>query len=47
MEPVEGKMERASNLGTIQTKLHRIAELASISTSRCATACRRAANPCA
>ncbi len=30
MEPVEGKMERASNLGTIQTRLHRIAELASI-----------------
>ena len=29
MEPVEGKMERASNPGTIQTRLHRIAELAS------------------
>ncbi len=28
MEPVEGKMERAPNLGTIQTRLHRIAELA-------------------
>ena len=27
MEPMEGKMERASNLGTIQTKLYRIAEL--------------------
>ena len=29
MEPMEGKMERALNLETIQTKLHRIAELAS------------------
>ena len=47
MEPLEGKMERASNLVSIQTSLHRIAELASISTSRCATASRRAANPCA
>ena len=28
MEPVEGKMARASNLETIQTKLHRIAGLA-------------------
>ena len=45
MEPMEGKMERASNLVTIQTKLYRIAELAIISTSRCATACRRTANP--
>ena len=30
MEPMEGKMERASNLETIQTRLHRIAELASV-----------------
>jgi len=45
MEPMEGKMERASNLETIQTKLHRIAELASFSTSKCATVYRRAANP--
>ena len=29
MDPMEGKMERALNLETIQTKLHRIAELAS------------------
>ena len=45
MEPMEGKMERALNLETIHTKLYRIAELAIISTSRCATAFRRAANP--
>ena len=45
MDPMEGKMERALNLETIQTKLYRIAELASISTSRCATVFRRAANP--
>ena len=30
MEPMEGKMERASNLGTIRTRLHRIAGLASL-----------------
>jgi hypothetical protein len=47
MEPVEGKMERASNLETIQTKLYRIAGLARFSTSRCATVYRRVANPCA
>jgi hypothetical protein len=47
MEPVEGKMGRASNLETIQTKLHRIAGLAIFSASRCATVYRRAANPCA
>jgi hypothetical protein len=29
MEPVEGKMERALDLNTVLTKLHRIAELAS------------------
>jgi len=47
MEPVEGKMARALDLGIISTKLHRIAELAKPSASRCATAYRRAANPCA
>jgi hypothetical protein len=47
MEPLEGKMVRASNLGTIQSGLHRIAELANTSTSRCAAARRRVANPCA
>ena len=40
MEPVEGKMERASNLGTIQTGLDRIAGLAGFSTSRSTTPCR-------
>jgi hypothetical protein len=45
MEPMEGKMERASNLETIQTKLYQIAELASSSASRCATVYRRVANP--
>jgi hypothetical protein len=30
MEPVEGKMVRALDLKTISTKLHRIAELASL-----------------
>jgi hypothetical protein len=45
MEPMEGKMARALNLVTIQTKLHRIAELANFLTSRCVTAFRRAANP--
>ena len=47
MEPLEGKMVRALDLGIISTKLHRIAELANPSASRCATAYRRAANPCA
>ena len=42
MELMEGKMERASNLGTIRTELYRIAGLA-----MCASACRRAANLCA
>ena len=28
MEPVEGKMARASDLGSVSTRLHRIAELA-------------------
>ncbi len=47
MEPMEGKMEGASNLGTIQTRLHRIAGLADTTTSRCAAVRRRVANPCA
>jgi hypothetical protein len=28
MEPVEGKMARTSDLGSVSTRLHRIAELA-------------------
>ena len=47
MEPVEGKMARTLDLRNISTRLHRIAELASLSTSRCATVYRHAANPCA
>ena len=47
MEPLEGKMVRALDLGIISTKLHRIAELANPSASRCATVYRRAENPCA
>jgi len=45
MEPVEGQTVRALDLGIVLTKLHRIAELANLSTSRCTTAYRRAANP--
>ena len=47
MEPLEGKMVRALDLGIISTNLHRIAGLANPSASRCATAYRHAANPCA
>jgi hypothetical protein len=47
MEPMEGKIKRASNLGTIRKKLYRIAGLAIISTGRCVSATRQAANPCA
>jgi hypothetical protein len=47
MEPLEGKMVRALDLGIISTKLHRTAELANSSASRCATAYRHVANPCA
>jgi len=47
MEPMEGKMARTLDLGTVSTTLHRIAELASLSASGCATVYRPVANPCA
>jgi hypothetical protein len=45
MEPMEGKMERASNLGTIQTRLHRIAELDRPVGARRFTAAQRTHEP--
>ena len=45
MEPMEGNMERASNLGAIQTKLHQIAELDRPAGARRPTAAQRIHEP--